>query len=145
MFLGTYHVQVASGRRVFIPASLRTNLGEKLIIAKWYEECLVLIPEDSWKALYKRLTGGRETIALGIRGTERFILGSAFETTIDEQGRIVIPELLTKYASLEDEVSFLGLGDRIEIWNKKIWEEKERNVAREATEYLERLAKDEKR
>lgn len=144
MFLGTYHVSVASGRRVFIPAPLRANLGQNLIIARWYEQCLVLISKDSWKALYKRITGGRDQIALGIRDTERFILGSAYEIKTDDQGRIIIPELLANYASIKDEVSFLGLGDRVEIWNRKIWTEKEKNIAKEATEYLEKLAKNEK-
>ena len=144
MFLGTYHVQVASGRRVFIPAPLRTNLGENLIIAKWYEECLVLIPEDSWKALYKRLTGEQKIIVSPIRDTERFILSSAYEASPDEQGRIVIPEGLATYAKFTKEISFIGVGDRVEVWDAKIWEEKQLKLSKEASQLIERLAKNEK-
>ncbi len=62
----------------------------------------------------------------------------------DDQGRIVIPELLTTFAKLTDEISFIGLGDRIEIWDSKIWEEKQKTLALEATEIIEKLAKDDK-
>ncbi len=76
-----------------------------------------------------------------VRETERFIFASAYEAEPDEQGRIVIPDRLTTYANLGEEVYFLGLGDRVEIWNKEVWEEKEKVVAKEAPTYIEELAK----
>lgn len=142
MLLGTYQVKVASNRRVFIPASLREELGEKYILAKWYEECLVLVSVSSWEALYKRLVGDQKIIISPIRDTERFILGSAYNTIPDDQGRIIIPEPLALYAKMTDMVSFIGLGDRVEIWESKIWEEKQKNLAKEAVEIIENLAKE---
>lgn len=144
MLLGTYQVKVSSGRRVFIPAQFRSQLGENLIIAKWYEECLVLVSADSWNALYKRLVGETKIIVSPIRETERFILGSAFEVTIDDQGRTIIPESLNEFSKLSDEISFIGLGDRVEIWDSKIWEEKQKTLAKEAFEIIEQLAKGQK-
>lgn len=144
MYLGTYNVKVASGRRVFIPAPFRVELGEKLIIAKWYENCLVLVAADKWQALYKKLIGSQKVIVSPIRDTERFILGSAYNSEPDEQGRIVISENLSEFASLGEEVSFIGLGNRIEIWDKKIWKEKQKSLTKEAAGLIEKLAKNEK-
>lgn len=144
MLLGTYQVKVSASRRVFIPAPFRESLDQNLILAKWYEQCLVLIADSSWQALYNRLVGNQKIIVSPIRETERFILGSAYNTVPDDQGRIVIPELLTAFAKLGDEISFIGLGDRIEIWDSKIWEEKQKTLALEATEIIEKLAKDDK-
>lgn len=140
MLLGTYQVKVASGRRVFIPAPLRQYLGEKYILAKWYEECLVLVALDSWVALYKRLVGDQKIIISPIRDTERFILGSAYNTFPDDQGRIVIPEVLASYAKLTETVSFIGLGDRVEIWSSELWEEKQKVLVKEAAGIIEQLA-----
>ncbi len=142
MLLGTYQVKVASGRRVFIPSSLRQELGEKYILAKWYEECLVLVAEDSWNALYKRLVGDTKIIVSPIRETERFILGSAYNTVPDEQGRIVIPEVLALFAKLTEQVSFIGLGDRVEIWDSKIWDEKQKSLSKDAAGIIEKLSKE---
>lgn len=141
MLLGTYLAKLASNRRVFIPSSFRTQLGENLIIAKWYEECLVLVAESSWDALYKRLVGDQKIIISPIRDTERFILGSAFNSMPDDQGRIIIPDVLAGFAKLTDEISFIGLGDRVEIWDSKIWEKKQKTLAIDAAEIIEELSK----
>jgi MraZ protein len=141
MFLGTYLVSVTSGKRVSIPSPLRENLGKELVLSQWYEKCLVLVSKSSLNTLLSRVTGGQGTIVEPIRKTEHFIFASSFEVIPDEQGRIVIPDRLFAYAGLADQVYFLGVGDRIEIWNKEAWEESEREVAEAAASYIEELAK----
>ena len=144
MFLGTYLVSVTSGKRVSIPTVFRENLEKNLILAQWYEECLVLVSKSSLNTLLSRVTRGRGIITEPVRQTEHFIFASSYEVEADEQGRIVIPDKLVTYAKLKDQVYFLGVGDRVEVWNKEIWEEREKQVAQEAAKYLEELAKNEK-
>lgn len=141
MLLGTYPARFVAGHRVAVPANLRRDLGEKFILARWYEGCLVLIDINRWQNLYQRLGGDKNLIVRPIRDTERFILAQAFEAVPDDQGRIVIPERLIEYSSLDDDIYFIGLGDRVEIWNKSLWEEKEKEIIKGATEYIEELAK----
>lgn len=145
MLLGTYLTRFAAGHRVAVPAQLRRELGEVYILAKWYEECLVVVGENSWDALLKRVTSGVEAIVAPIRGSEHFIYASAYEVIPDEQGRIIIPEGLVKYANLGEEVYFLGIRDRVEIWNKETWDEREKLIAKEAAKYIEELAKNERK
>ncbi len=140
MLLGTYTVTFSSKHRVAIPSQFRKDLGEKFILAKWYEGCLVLVSNDFWKALWQRLTGGEEIIVSQIRDTERFIMASAYEMELDDQGRIVIPEKLVSYAGLEDGVSFLGIGDRVEIWDETKWAVKEKLLISEAPKLINELA-----
>jgi MraZ protein len=140
MFLGTYPVSVTSGKRVSIPSIFRENLNGKLVLSQWYEGCLVLIAKSSLNTLLGRVTGDKRTIIEPVRKTEHFIFASSFEVEPDEQGRIVIPDRLMNYARLGDTVYFLGVGDRVEIWNKEVWEEREKEVAEKAAEYIEELA-----
>lgn len=141
MFVGTYLVSVTSGKRTSIPSVFRQKLGQSVILAKWYENCLVLVGTESWNALLERITGGEKMIIEPIRQTEHFIFASAYEVEVDDQGRIVLPDRLVSYSGLGDQVYFLGIGDRVEIWNKEIWEEKEAEVAGDAASYIERIAK----
>ncbi|HTK03922.1 MAG TPA: hypothetical protein VL401_04135 [Alphaproteobacteria bacterium] len=141
MFLGTYLVSVTSGKRTAIPSLFRQQLGQKIILAKWYENCLVLVGENGWNALLERMTGGEKMVVQPIRETEHFIFASAFEVEIDDQGRIVLPDRLVNYANLGDQVYFLGIGDRVEIWNKEIWDEKEKEVAKNAPNYIDELSR----
>jgi MraZ protein len=144
MFLGTYPGVLSPKRRVAIPSLFRKNLGEKFIVAKWYEQCLVLVPVDSFGALLEKLRGETKVITRGVRDTERFILGSAFEVECDEQGRVVIPNPLVLYAALEKDIAFIGLGNRVEIWDSKLWQKKEAAIATSASEILEKLANENK-
>jgi MraZ protein len=141
MFLGTYLVSITSGKRTAIPSIFRQNLGQSVIIAKWYENCLVLVSKGSWNALLERLTGGERMVIQPIRETEHFAFTSAFEVEVDDQGRIVFPDRVIAYANLKEQVYFLGVGDRIEIWNKESWEEKEKQVAKDAPKYVEQLSR----
>lgn len=141
MFVGTYLVSVTSGKRTSIPSVFRQKLGKSVILAKWYENCLVLVGTESWNALLERITGGEKMIIEPIRQTEHFIFASAYEVEVDDQGRIVLPDRLISYSGLKDQVYFLGIGDRVEIWNKEIWEAKENEVASDAASYIENLAK----
>ena len=144
MLSGSYLGSLSEKRRIAIPKRFLEELGEKPIIAKWYEDCLVLVSSIFWNELFTRLTGGRKAISYGVRDIERFVLGSAFEVEPDEQGRIIIPEILAKYANLRSEVVFIGLRDRIEIWPREIWDEKSGKLAATTKEFIENLAKNEK-
>ncbi len=135
---------IGDGRRVAVPKKFLKELGDNPTLAMWYENCLILVSSAFWESLLTRLTGGKKTVSLGVRDIERFILGSAFETEPDDQGRIVIPEILSSYAAFGREVIFVGLIDRVEIWSKAAWDEKSANLAATTKEYIEELSKNEK-
>ena len=141
MLLGTYQVKFTAGHRLAVPSQLRAYLGETYILAKWYEGCIVLVNKTTFSALLTRIKGEGELITEPVRGSEHFIFSSAYEVSPDDQGRIIVPERLTTYANLGEEVYFLGIGDRVEIWNKEIWEEREKLIVKEAPDYIEELAK----
>lgn len=101
---------------------------------------MVLVGKDFWNALWQRLTGGEKIIVSPIRDTERFIMASAYEVEVDNQRRIVIPERLVLYADLKENVVFLGIGDRVEIWDEAKWMEKEKVLAFDAPKLIEKLA-----
>src|SRR3989344_3066684 len=140
MLSGSYLGSLSEKRRVAVPKRFLQELGSLPIIAKWYEDCLVLVSSDFWNELFNRLTGGKKAISYGIRDIERFVLGSAFEVEPDEQGRIIIPEVLANYARLEKDIVFVGLRDRIEIWAKQIWDERTNELAMTTKEFIEKLA-----
>lgn len=140
MLIGSYLSVLGEKRRTAIPKKFLDELGSQLVLAKWYEDCLVLVKKDFWNGLLDRLTGGSKVASLGVRDIERFILGSAFDVEPDEQGRIVVPEVLAEFAGFGNELVFLGLGDRVEVWDKETWEAKEKEVAKTSKEYIEKLA-----
>ena len=142
MLIGSYLGSLSEKRRVAVPKKFLLELGDSPIIAKWYEDCLILVSSKFWDSLFERLTGGKKAIGYGIRDIERFILGSAFEVDPDEQGRIIVPEILAEYAGLGKELVFVGLRDRVEIWPKDVWDTRSKALAKTTKEYIEKLADD---
>ena len=140
MLIGHYPGILSLKRRVAIPKKFRQELGEQIIVARWYEECLIIISNLNWQALLNKLTGKAQVVTAPVRDTDRFILGSAFELEPDDQGWVIIPASLAGYAHLESDLVFIGLGDRVEIWNRAEWLKRENYIARHAGELVEKLA-----
>ncbi len=139
MLIGQYETTITEAKRVAIPKKFRSELGSNFIIARWYEKCLVLVAKNNWTSLMERVTGTNAPVIAPVRRTDRFILGSAFELTPDSQGRAVLPTSLVEYAGLKVEVVFVGLGDRVEIWDKTHWEKEESELANIAGDLIENL------
>ena len=142
MLIGQYETSISPKRRVAVPSKFRKILGKKLIIARFYEGCLVMVGASGWDKLVTRLGSKSQTVTASVRDTDRFILGSAFEAETDNQGRIIIPSVLANYASIKDKVIFIGLMDRVEIWDRDTWRRREKEIGEYAGYLLERIAKD---
>lgn len=140
MLIGTYFSVLSPKRRSAIPKKFLQELGKKLIVAKWYEGCLVLVGMEAWQALLNKLTGKSEIITAPVRDTDRFILGSAYELDPDDQGRVIIPKNLGEYARLGEKLVYIGLGNRVEIWDEDKWKEHDKYVSIHAGEFIEELA-----
>ena len=105
-----------------MPAKLREDMGEKFIITKGLDGCLFGFSQNEWETFETKL----KTLPLtnkNARDFVRFFLSGAMECEIDKQGRFLISSNLRNVATLEKEVVIIGVGTRIEIWNKDKWEE----------------------
>lgn len=141
MLIGQYTSKLTNKGRISIPKKFREELGNNLVISRWYENCLVLVASDNWRKLQNRLTGENVLVTSTVRDIDRFILGSAYEINLDFQGRFVLPELLLEHSGITDEAVFVGLNDRVEIWSKTKWIELEKSVEQRANVAIEKLAK----
>lgn len=141
MLIGQYTSRLTDKDRISVPKRLRSELGEEMVVARWYEDCLVLVSKNSWEVLLKRLTGGSTIITSSIRDIDRFILGLAFEVKLDKQGRFILPKVLLDYAGITTEVIFVGLGDRVEIWAIEQWRLLENEIKEKAEKAIEKVAR----
>ncbi len=119
MFFGEYNHALDAKNRLMLPAKLRKELGEEPVIAKSVDKCLSLYPRATWDAFCERLDA---MPTIETRNVKRFLFASANDAPIDNQGRILIPSNLSEYAAFVKEVTVVGVGDHIEIWDKREWE-----------------------
>ena len=122
MFMGEYQHNIDTKGRLIVPSKFRDGLGETFIVTRGLDQCLFGYPLDEWKQLEEKL----KTLPLtkkDARAFTRFFFSGATECEVDKQGRINLPTSLLKYAKLEKECTVLGVSNRIEIWDKDIWED----------------------
>lgn len=125
-FKGRYSYSVDSKGRIALPAKLRKNVSpganETFVITRGFEQCLFVYPQDEWNRVEESIRGLSPSNPQH-RFFVRTLLQWALDSQMDSQARISIPQDLLKFAGIENEVLILGVLERIEIWNPKIYEE----------------------
>ncbi|MBI2119676.1 MAG: division/cell wall cluster transcriptional repressor MraZ [Elusimicrobia bacterium] len=122
-FIGTTFYSLDTKNRLAIPAKFRLLIphGQTLILSQGLEGCLELYPSNSWKLLSEKLENISIKNKKDKRAFKRILFANASEVEFDEEGRILIPQLLIDYAVLKKETAVIGLGEKIEIWAKHLW------------------------
>lgn len=122
MFMGEYSHTIDAKGRIIVPVKFRESLGDNFVVTKGLDNCLFVYTKEDWKKFEEKL----RTLPLtnkDARKFTRFFLAGAAEMEVDKQGRILIPSVLREFAALEKDVVFVGVGSRIEIWNRAGWDE----------------------
>ena len=120
MLIGEYEHSLDVKGRLIMPVKLRNDIGEKFIITKGLDGCLFVFSQTEWSNFESKLKELPLTNK-NARDFVRFFLSGATECEIDKQGRFLIVNNLRTYANIEKEVIIIGVGTRIEIWNKETW------------------------
>ena len=121
MFLGEFIHTTDSKGRVFIPAKFREALGETFVVTRGIDNCLSVYPLSEWEKFSARIDAMPLVQARDVR---RFFYSAACDTSLDSQGRVLIPQVLREYAKLEKDTVVIGVNSYIEIWSQSAWEAK---------------------
>ncbi len=138
MLLGQYEGKVDSKGRTAFPKKFRESLGDRLIVTFGYENSLIVVSEENWKALLEG-TEGRPFIESQTRETQRFLLGGASNIELDSKGRFILPTYLREFGGVKENVVFVGLSRYVEIWDKDKWIEYEKYLEKNIDRISERL------
>lgn len=127
MFLGRFEHSVDVKGRVAVPARYRERLSGELVLTRGNDGCLYLFTQEAFEPLSEKL----DAMPMGesdVRNLRRSVYSSAEPVELDKQGRIVIPDHLRSYASIESEVTIIGVGKYVEIWNTAKWKTLDSNI-----------------
>ena len=121
MFLGEFEHSVDAKGRVAVPAKFRPRLEAGLVLTRGFERCLQVYPMDEWQLLSDRVSA-LSVAQSDARQLRRLLFGSAFDTELDQQGRILVPASLREHAGIAESVVVAGMNTYFEIWAKDAWE-----------------------
>ena len=130
-FSGEYYNALDSKNRLSIPAKFRKALDpindRTFVLTRGFDKCLLLYPVNEWGKVEEQLSflssmKGRH------RNFIRSIVRHALYLQYDSQGRILIPENLAIYASIEKEITVIGVIKKIELWSPQILANLDRDI-----------------
>lgn len=128
-FLGRYEGSLDEKGRVSLPAPLRRQAeGEGFVLLQWQPQALTLFPTSAWADVSRRLLDFRRS-SQDAQDQVRWITANAVDASLDKQGRLLVPGWLKEAAALGNTVLFVGMLDRIEIWDPARFSEGARAAA----------------
>lgn len=138
VLMGEFQHTLDSKGRLIIPAKLRDQLGDKLIVTRGLDGCLFGYPLGEWEKLEVKLNSLPLT-KRDARAFVRFMYSAATECAFDHQGRINIPRVLCHYAQLTKRCTIIGVAKRLEIWDEARWSGYSQKTADDFDEIAEKL------
>ena len=123
-------ISIDAKGRLAIPAKYRDQLltqnEENIVVTRDPQyPALKIYPGSVWTSISNELQSlqGLDPIVRNLQWT---ILGNASVSSFDPTSRmlILLPSELREYADINkaEKVSFIGMGNKFEIWNYKNWE-----------------------
>lgn len=138
MFIGEYRHTFDAKNRISLPAKFRKELGSSVVVTRGLDHCLFIYPKAAWKKEAARIASF-STGTRAARGLSRLMLAGAAEAEVDSAGRILVPDYLKQFASLNGKGVIAGVSDRVELWDEAAWDAYTNDIERDADEFAEAL------
>src|SRR5947209_1826252 len=139
MLLGEHEHSLDDKKRLTLPARLREELGERVVVTAGLDGCLSAYSEDEWERQVVRIRE-LDPLSRESRMMQRYFFASAVPAELDKQGRIVLPANLLEAAGIDREVTVTGVYDHLEIWDRARWREHRAELEGSAQHVAERIA-----
>jgi len=112
-----YFHKIDAKGRLFIPSGLRDDLGDVFYMIITDEDCLTAYSNESWE----RFLDKARAMPMRQQRKMRPFFSNAAKCELDSQGRFVIPQRLRDRANLQKDVTIVGLGTCLQIWDTETY------------------------
>jgi MraZ protein len=127
VFRGGSTVNLDAKGRLALPTRYRESITERfdgcLVLTVHSDGCLLLYPQPEWQDIERKLIRMPNQDPR-TRALQRMLIGHATEVEMDSHGRILIAPRLREFARLEKRVALAGVGNKFEIWDEEVWDQK---------------------
>jgi MraZ protein len=135
-FFGEHELTVDVKNRLLIPSQVRKNLDPETDGTSFFVTLKGSIPWFYPRGFYKQLLNLQ--IAPNLLPSEplqkytHLKLALADELEWDNQGRVVLPPNILSRAELGKDVTLIGSKDHLELWNRKRWLDRKKQLIAES-------------
>jgi transcriptional regulator MraZ len=140
-FRGTFDHTLDAKNRLTVPARYRAALADGAVLAVPVDlkPCVGVWRPEQYEHYSQRALAELPPLSPQLTELERFFYGNSQDAELDAAGRIMVPGFLGKHAELEKDVVVVGVGDRLELWDKGRWNEHRRTLLSGVAEVTARV------
>ena len=124
-FRGRYDFSIDEKGRINIPSKFRKLLSpaaeETFVICRAPDGCLWAYPKDEWEKFEDSLNS--KPVSREFNKFQRMMQSNLSDSILDRQGRVSLTPLQMKIAGITKDVSIIGRGAYLEIWDTRRFEE----------------------
>src|SRR5512137_1541015 len=115
MFRGATQVTLDAKGRMVLPTRYRERIVERcegrLVVTIDRDHCLLIYPLPEWEEIERKLMR-LPSLNEQARRLQRLMVGHATDIELDGHGRVLLPQQLREFASLDRNGVLLGQGTR---------------------------------
>ena len=139
MFRGINAITVDTKGRMGVPTRYRSALGSDVVLTIDTEEtCLLLYPALKWQDIENKLQA-LPSFNNDARRIQRLLIGHATDIEVDGNGRILLPPMLREYAQIDKKAVMIGQGNKFEVWDDVIWQQRRAHWLTEETSFIDKM------
>lgn len=142
-FMSTYLNRIDAKGRVSVPAKFREILeaqGTRIVNVRMSTvEPMIEAGGLEWMATYHDMVEQHDPTSELYTDYAMAYIGDTVEVTLDSEGRVVLPEMFLRHASLDDAAAFIGMGSHFRIWEPKALDVRMMKARRSAAEHRGQL------
>jgi MraZ protein len=120
-FRGTFDLTLDAKNRLAVPARYRAAFAEGAVLAAGLEDCVAIWRPADYDAWTAAALAGHSPLSPEFRKLKRHFTANSHPTELDGAGRVMVPKFLLESGRLAKDVSVVGAGECLEIWDRGVW------------------------
>jgi MraZ protein len=120
-FTGQADYTLDAKNRLTVPARFRGALEGGLVLAKDIDPCVAIWPSAGYDEFRRAALQDVHPMSQRGRKIMTFLSANSMPASLDGAGRVPLPPFLMSHGNLEREVTVVGVGDHLQLWNRAAW------------------------
>lgn len=129
LFLSTTVSKIDKKGRVSVPAHFRTSLTvpEIVLFPSPKHQCLEGFDVSFMNEMSSRIehfdmfSDEQDDLAMSV-------FGQSISLNLDDTGRVLLPKALLSFAQLSEQVAFVGMGKKFQVWSAELLEDRQKTA-----------------
>jgi MraZ protein len=120
-FRGTFDLTLDAKNRLTVPTRYRAAFAEGIVLAAGLEDCVAIWRPEDYDQWTAAALAGHSPLSPEFRKLNRHFTANSHPTELDGAGRVMVPRFLLDSGKLAKDVSVVGAGECLEIWDRGGW------------------------